>query len=174
MVSMLSEKPIIMPSTPSLSRFPNFAFETVPVFVWLKMALSSFQGRSSSATSFLFPPLCTRWSMSAGSLSRSSTLYICRLWWLSCPPIRQYKTCGNVQCKHPFSRVYPDYPENLQVVFCPNSVILNLLCVWAVFQATNRQMIINEHCLLICLPWRFAHVLCCRIKISVLLNLLCV
>ena len=42
-----------MRSTPSLRSFPNVAFQTVPVFVWLTMALvSSFEGRSSSASSF--------------------------------------------------------------------------------------------------------------------------
>ena len=40
MVSMRSEKPILMCSTPSLRGFPNVAFETVPVFVRLTMALS--------------------------------------------------------------------------------------------------------------------------------------
>ena len=41
MVSMHSEKPInIMRSAPSLRGFSNVAFETVPVFVWLTMALS--------------------------------------------------------------------------------------------------------------------------------------
>ena len=39
-------------STTSLRSFPNFAFETVSMFVWLTMAsLSFFQGRSSSASS---------------------------------------------------------------------------------------------------------------------------
>ena len=33
MVSMRSEKPIIMRSTPSLGNVPNVAFETVPMFV---------------------------------------------------------------------------------------------------------------------------------------------
>ena len=56
-LSMCSEKPIIMRFIPSLRSFPNAAFETVPVFVWLKMALSSFQERPSSASSFLFPRL---------------------------------------------------------------------------------------------------------------------
>ena len=40
MVSMHSEKPIIMCSTPSLRSFLNVAFETAPVFVWLTVALS--------------------------------------------------------------------------------------------------------------------------------------
>ena len=40
MVSMCSEKPINMHSTPSLRSFPNVAFGTVPMFVWLTMALS--------------------------------------------------------------------------------------------------------------------------------------
>ena len=39
-------------STMSLRRFPSIAFETVPVFVWLTVAFSSFQGRLSSASSF--------------------------------------------------------------------------------------------------------------------------
>ena len=37
---MRSENPIIMRSTPSRRSFPNVAFETVPMFVWLTMALS--------------------------------------------------------------------------------------------------------------------------------------
>ena len=42
-----------MHSTPSLRRFPNVAFETVPVYICLTMALSRpFKGRSSSASSF--------------------------------------------------------------------------------------------------------------------------
>ena len=40
MVFMRSEKPIIMLSTPSLRSFPNVAFETVPMFVWLTKALA--------------------------------------------------------------------------------------------------------------------------------------
>ena len=40
MVSMRSEKPIIMRTTPSLRSFPNVAFETVPMLVWLTMVLS--------------------------------------------------------------------------------------------------------------------------------------
>ena len=39
MVSIRLEKPICAPP-PSLRSFPNFAFETVPVFVWLTMALA--------------------------------------------------------------------------------------------------------------------------------------
>ena len=38
-ISVRSEKRVIMRSTPSLS-FPNVAFETVPVFVWLTMVLT--------------------------------------------------------------------------------------------------------------------------------------
>ena len=42
-----------MRSTLSLRSFPNIAFETVPMFVWLTLALSRFsEGRSSSASSF--------------------------------------------------------------------------------------------------------------------------
>ena len=40
MVSMRAKRPIIMRSIPSLRSFPNVAFETAPVFVWLTMALS--------------------------------------------------------------------------------------------------------------------------------------
>ena len=51
MVSMRSEKPICAP--PRLKCFPKVAFETVPLFVWLTMALSRpFKGRSSNASSF--------------------------------------------------------------------------------------------------------------------------
>ena len=53
MVSMRSEEPIIMRSTPSLRSFPNVAFETVPVDrLTDDDHLSSFHGRSSSASSF--------------------------------------------------------------------------------------------------------------------------
>ena len=45
---MRSEKPIC-----ALPGFPNVVFETVPMFVWLTMALSRpFKQRSSSASSF--------------------------------------------------------------------------------------------------------------------------
>ena len=37
---------------PRLGSFPSVAFETVPMFVWLTMALSSFQGRSMTAAFF--------------------------------------------------------------------------------------------------------------------------
>ena len=40
MVSMRSEMPIIMRFTASLRSFTNVAFKTVPMFVWLTMALS--------------------------------------------------------------------------------------------------------------------------------------
>ena len=40
MVFMRTEKPIIMRSTPSLSSFPNVAFEMVPVFARLTVSLS--------------------------------------------------------------------------------------------------------------------------------------
>ena len=39
-------------SAPSLRSFPSVALETVPVFVWLTVAFSFFQGRLSSASSF--------------------------------------------------------------------------------------------------------------------------
>ena len=40
MVSMRSKPPIIMRYTPSLRSLPNVALETVPMFVWLAMAIS--------------------------------------------------------------------------------------------------------------------------------------
>ena len=50
---MRSEKLIIMYSTESLRSFPNVAFATVSIFVWLTMALSRpFNLRSSRASSF--------------------------------------------------------------------------------------------------------------------------
>ena len=64
---MRSEKPILCTPLRLTEVFPNVAFETVPMFVWLTVALSrpfkenrltddgplsSFQGRSSSASSF--------------------------------------------------------------------------------------------------------------------------
>ena len=51
---MRSRKPIIMRSTPSFRRFPNVAFETVPMFVWLTMALSLVLSRKIIEC-FLFP-----------------------------------------------------------------------------------------------------------------------
>ena len=51
-----------MRSTPSLTSFPNVAFETVPVFVWLTMALS----RPSTKIVLALPlstPLSSRRSM---------------------------------------------------------------------------------------------------------------
>ena len=53
MVSMRWEKSIkIMRSIPCLKSFPNVAFKAVPVFVLLDDGpLSSFEGRSSSASS---------------------------------------------------------------------------------------------------------------------------
>ena len=50
-----------MRSTPSLRSFPNAAFETVPMLVWLTMPSS--QGRSLSASSFYATPLSSRRSM---------------------------------------------------------------------------------------------------------------
>ena len=51
-VSMRSEK-VHMRSTPSLTQLPNVAFETVPVFSLTDDGpFSSFQGKSSSASSF--------------------------------------------------------------------------------------------------------------------------
>ena len=53
MVSMLSEKPICAPHRLSLRSFPNVTFETVyNVRLTDDGPLSSFQGRSSSASSF--------------------------------------------------------------------------------------------------------------------------
>ena len=49
MVSMRSEKLTCAP--PSLRSFPKVAFETVPMSIWW-CTLSSFQGRSSSTSSF--------------------------------------------------------------------------------------------------------------------------
>ena len=49
-------------STPSLRSFPNVAFESVLMFVWLTMAPSSFQGRSSSGfLSLRLSPACDRY-----------------------------------------------------------------------------------------------------------------
>ena len=90
-------KKAIMHSTPSLRSFSIVAvFETVLRFVWLTMALLSFQGRSSSASSFQASPPGDRWCdvlgfVPTGSVSSSSTLKIFQeashLWGLLCPPI---------------------------------------------------------------------------------------
>ena len=94
MVSMRSEKPIIMRSIPSLRSFPNVAFETVPMLVWLTMVLSRpFKERLLFLR--LSPP-GHQWCdvlgfVSAGSVSSFSTLQIFRetshLRWLLCPPV---------------------------------------------------------------------------------------
>ena len=67
-----------MRATPSLRSVLKVAFETIAMFVWLTMALSSFQGRSSSASSFhaSLPP-GDQWCdvlgfVSTGSVSRFS------------------------------------------------------------------------------------------------------
>ena len=52
-----------MRATPSLRCFPIVGFETVPMLVWLTVALSSFQGRSSSASKPLSAPLSSKRSM---------------------------------------------------------------------------------------------------------------
>ena len=97
-MSMRYKKAIFGRSTPSVRSFPSVAFETVPVFVWLAMALSRpFQGRSSSASSFhaslvqaIHGVMSLALSVPAGSVSSSSTLKIFRgashLWLLLSPP----------------------------------------------------------------------------------------
>ena len=71
----------------------RFLFETVPMFVWLTMAISSpFQGRSSSAFSLhAFLLLAINSFVPEGSVSSSSTLQSFReaslLWGLLCPPV---------------------------------------------------------------------------------------
>ena len=78
MVSVCSEKPIIVRSTPSLSpRFSNVAFEAVPMFVWLTIALCR------PFFVLLISPPGHRWCdalgfVPAGSVSSSSTLKIFR------------------------------------------------------------------------------------------------
>ena len=57
MVSMQSEKPMCA-STPPLRSFPSVAFETVPMFVWLTMALSRPLKEDSERP--LYGPLETR------------------------------------------------------------------------------------------------------------------
>ena len=49
-------------STPSLRSFPNIAFETVPMFIWLKMAFSRHLKDHHPALP-LSMPLSSRWSM---------------------------------------------------------------------------------------------------------------
>ena len=70
-----------MRSTPSLRSFPNVAFETVPMFVCFSNdgPLSSFEGRSSSASSFhasllqAIDGVMSLASCPAGSVSRHSS-----------------------------------------------------------------------------------------------------
>ena len=87
-----------MRSTPSVRRFPNVAFKTAPVFVWLMRALS--RPFIEAHRAFLFPchspPGDRRCDVHGfvptGSVSSSSTLPIFRdannMWWLLCPPVR--------------------------------------------------------------------------------------
>ena len=87
--SMYLEKPTLF------VRSFHIAFETVPMFVWLTMALSSFQGRSSSASSFHtfphFSPPGDQWCyvlgfVPAGGVSSSSTLTFYKLGLISIWP----------------------------------------------------------------------------------------
>ena len=83
---------------PSLRSFPNVAFETVPMFVWVTMALSRpFKGRSSSAFSFhasllqaidgvMSLALCPRVVSQAPQHFRSSEKQAWCAWGLHCPP----------------------------------------------------------------------------------------
>ena len=56
----------MMCSTLSLRNFPSFAFETVPVFAWLMMALSRPCREDRLALPFSMP-LSSRWSMVWGT-----------------------------------------------------------------------------------------------------------
>ena len=82
---------IIMRSTPSLRSFPNVAFETVPVFVWLMMFLS--HPFKKIILHFLLPCLDVLGFpfVPTGSVMGSSTLQIFReashLWGLLCLPV---------------------------------------------------------------------------------------
>ena len=85
-----------MRSTPSLRSFPNVAFETVPVFVLLTMALSRPFMEDRLALSLSTPLSCDQWChvlgfVPAGSVSSFSTLQIFReashLRGLLCPPV---------------------------------------------------------------------------------------
>ena len=75
-----------MRPTPSLRSFPNGALETVPMLVWLTMALfSSSQGRSLSASSFYIrlSPLGDRWCdvlgfVPSGSLKLLNGCFSCQ------------------------------------------------------------------------------------------------
>ena len=83
--------------TPSLRRFPSASFETVPVFVWLTMALS-LPFREDRLALPHSTPLSSRrsivwcpWLCARSNVSSSSTLQIfreaSRLWGLLCPPV---------------------------------------------------------------------------------------
>ena len=81
-----------MRSIPSFRRFPNVAFETVPMFVWLTMALSCPFKEDRLALLFfhtyLLQPII---DVPAGSVSSSPTLQTFReashLWGLLCQPV---------------------------------------------------------------------------------------
>ena len=121
MVSMCSEKPIRIP--PCLSGFPNVAFETVPMFVWLTMALSRpfRKDRLALPLSQLSPP-GDHWRdafdfVPTGSVSSSSALQVFReashLWgWLD-PPVYllSHSPSLHVQVVHPqeFSKMDVDH-----------------------------------------------------------------
>ena len=82
----LGKTDIIMRSTPSLRRFPNVALRTVPVLVWLPMALSPRPVKEDRWALPLSTPLSSRRSMvwcpwlcaRRYSVSSSSTLQIFR------------------------------------------------------------------------------------------------
>ena len=87
-----------MRSTPSLRRVPNVAFETVPVFAWLTMTLSSFPFKEDRLALPLSTPLSSRrsmlwypWLCARTAQATSSSLQIFRdashLCWLLCPPV---------------------------------------------------------------------------------------
>ena len=91
---MRSEKPISMGSIPSLRRFPNVAFETVPMFVWLAVALCRPFKEDRPAPSLPTPPGDRKRDVlgfvtQVVSDSSSSTFQIFRnnFWWLFFPTI---------------------------------------------------------------------------------------
>ena len=95
--------------TPFLRRFANVTFETVPLFVWLRMALSRPSKKIISSFN-LFPCLSppgdwwcdVRGFVPAGSASSFSTLQIFReashLWGLLCPLV--YLLCHFPSLRH--------------------------------------------------------------------------
>ena len=113
---MLSEKPTTMRSTPSLRRFPSIAFNAVPMFVWLTMALSRpFKEDRRSLSSFhasllrAIDGVMTLVFVPADSVSSSSMFQIL-------PVV-------SINCTQPLAVGFGEATRTSQIV--------NVVCTWA-------------------------------------------